>query len=408
MSNVTAKFIAKSKLIHKDNNGNLKFIYPDSLYVRILSQTEKVELICIKHNKILVEPRHHLKNNTGGCHNCRIEKSALSKIKKSKEKWDKDILQTHLFIDGTPKYDYSEFIYIGRTKCGIIICNKCKLEGRKYKFSQAPNFHIDKKQGCSTCANINNGINLITPLNLLINKCKEKHNNIYCYENIHKTYTSGNSVIEIYCKSCEVNFVQIAAAHIAGRGCHNCGRIKSGLGKLSNTDEFIKKAKQISNNIDIYDYTYTIYKHSKKNVNIKCNNCNNIFSIIPNRHLLGNGCPKCNHHTSKQAREWLCYIQTSNNIILQTFDSIDGEYSIVGTKYKADGYHPATNTIYEFNGDFWHGNPNIYEPTTINNVTKSTMNELYRKTIEKKEKCLSLGYNWVEIWENDWNKIKKM
>ena len=36
MSNVTAKFIAKSKLIHKDNNGNLKFIYPDSLYVRIL------------------------------------------------------------------------------------------------------------------------------------------------------------------------------------------------------------------------------------------------------------------------------------------------------------------------------------------------------------------------------------
>lgn len=50
MSNVTAKFIAKSKLIHKDNNGNLKFIYPDSLYVRILSQTEKVELICIKHN----------------------------------------------------------------------------------------------------------------------------------------------------------------------------------------------------------------------------------------------------------------------------------------------------------------------------------------------------------------------
>jgi hypothetical protein len=35
MTTVTAKFIAKSKLIHKYNNGNLKFIYPDSLHVRI-------------------------------------------------------------------------------------------------------------------------------------------------------------------------------------------------------------------------------------------------------------------------------------------------------------------------------------------------------------------------------------
>jgi hypothetical protein len=407
MLNPTSTFIDKSKAIHKDKNGNPKFTYPDNLYIRTLSQINKIELICILHGKTLIEPRHHLKNATGGCHKCRVEKSALSKIEKSKAQWEKDIIHTHLFTDGTPKYDYSEFIYTGRTICSTIICNKCKLEGRIYKFNQASNFHIDKKYGCPSCGIINNSIKLITPLNVFIEKCKEKHNSIYSYENIHKTYKSGNSVIEIYCKKCKIYYAQTAFAHIAGRGCHNCGFIKSGSGKLSNTTDFIIKAKEINNNSDIYDYTNTIYEHAKKKLNIKCNKCNNIFSITPSSHLRGHGCSKCNHHTSKKAREWLCYIQTSNNIILQTFDSIDGEYCIFGTNYKADGYHPVSNTIYEFNGNFWHGNPNIYKPDMINTVTKTTMNELYRKTIEKKEICISLGYNWVEIWEDEWDKIKK-
>ena len=36
-----------------------------------------------------------------------------------------------------------------------------------------------------------------------------------------------------------------------------------------------------------------------------------------------------------------------------------GEYYIPNSKYKADGYCKENNTIYEFLGDFWHGNPLI-------------------------------------------------
>jgi hypothetical protein len=407
MNNTTITFINKSKLKHQDDNGNPRFIYPDNLYIRVLFQKEKVELICTKHGKFNIEPRHHLTNSTGGCHLCRVEKTASSKILKSRLQWEDNILTKHLFEDGTQKYDYSEFIYSGKAVPSTIICIKCKLEGRNYKFTQSPFYHINRSRGCRKCADIINGTKLTTPLSIFIEKCKEKHDNKYNYENIHKTYKTGKSVIEIYCNKCKEYFVQVAEAHVAGRGCHKCGLLQSIKAKYSNTDEFIHKSKQIGNNNINYDYSCTIYENNRKKVNIKCLTCNNIFKITPNWHLLGGGCTICNHRTSNMAREWLRYIQTTFNIILQTFDSDEGEYRIAGTKYSADGYHPATNTIYEFNGDFWHGNPNVYAPDKMNNVKKATMEELYRKTKEKKEKCISLGYKWIEIWEYDWNKLKK-
>lgn len=36
------------------------------------------------------------------------------------------------------------------------------------------------------------------------------------------------------------------------------------------------------------------------------------------------------------------------------------EVSIPGTSYRAGGFVEETNTIYEYNGDFWHGNPDFF------------------------------------------------
>lgn len=35
-------------------------------------------------------------------------------------------------------------------------------------------------------------------------------------------------------------------------------------------------------------------------------------------------------------------------------------------KYIVDGYDPNSNTVYEFYGDYWHGNPNIYNKNDMN------------------------------------------
>lgn len=402
MDKNTINFILKGKLIHMDNDGNSLFEYPNTLIIETKSQEKKVKIICKKHGECLVVPRHHLSNKTGGCSRCRAEKTSYTKIENSKKQWEKDILSTHLFSDGTQKYDYSKFLFTKRDEPGIIICNICKKE-----FCQAPNHHIERKQGCSACSNIQSGLKQSTPLDEYIKICSAKHADKYNYDKIHETYKSGKSVILIYCKKCEEYFPQKAEYHIIGRGCLICGRVKSSISRTLTTDEFITKSKKIYKNNKIYDYSVTTYVKDSLKLSIKCISCNKIFLITPNNHLRGKGCPSCSHHTSKPARDWLSYIQITKGIILQTFDSEQGEYVIDGTRWKADGYDSDTNTVYEFYGDYWHGNPKKYSKDIINEICKKPMGELYDKTIERENKIKELGYNLIIIWEMEWNELKR-
>jgi len=68
-----------------------------------------------------------------------------------------------------------------------------------------------------------------------------------------------------------------------------------------------------------------------------------------------------------------------------------------------DGYDAETNTIYEFHGDYYHGNPNVYSPDEVNSTVKRTMGELYEAT-KAREDFLRANYNLVVIWESEWNK----
>ncbi|MES1989128.1 MAG: hypothetical protein V4440_14075, partial [Pseudomonadota bacterium] len=42
-----------------------------------------------------------------------------------------------------------------------------------------------------------------------------------------------------------------------------------------------------------------------------------------------------------------------------------------------------TNTIYEFNGNYWHGNPSKFNLDDVNQVTKTTFRYLYDKLSER-------------------------
>ena len=41
--------------------------------------------------------------------------------------------------------------------------------------------------------------------------------------------------------------------------------------------------------------------------------------------------------------------------------------------YLVDGYNDKTKTIYEFYGDYWHGNPNRYKREDINVINKKNI-----------------------------------
>jgi hypothetical protein len=84
-----------------------------------------------------------------------------------------------------------------------------------------------------------------------------------------------------------------------------------------------------------------------------------------------------------------------------------GEFQIPNTKYKADGYCKENNTIYEFHGDYWHGNPNVFNPNDLNTIVGKTYKELYENTLKREQEIKDLGFNLEIIWENDWKKINK-
>ena len=61
--------------------------------------------------------------------------------------------------------------------------------------------------------------------------------------------------------------------------------------KRLTTEEFIKRAKEVHG--DKYDYSKIEYKNSKARIEVICP-IHGSFWQIPNGHLSGNGCPKCN------------------------------------------------------------------------------------------------------------------
>ncbi len=105
------------------------------------------------------------------------------------------------------------------------------------------------------------------------------------------------------------------------------------------------------------------------------------------------------------SKVWLELVAKSENI------TITYEFPFEkGSRTRADGYCIATNTIYEFHGDCWHGNPKRYnQEDNCHPRDKSlTAGYLYQKTIEREEKIKSLGYNLVVMWESDWKEQQRL
>jgi len=108
---------------------------------------------------------------------------------------------------------------------------------------------------------------------------------------------------------------------------------------------------------------------------------------------------------SMKAINWIKSIELEEGITIQHAETRGGEKRLEnGDSYiKVDGYCSENNTIYEFHGDYWHGNPLIYNPTEINKKSKKSYGELYELT-KLKERCIEeMGYNLVIMWENVWD-----
>jgi len=290
------------------------------------------------------------------------------------------------------KYDYSNTIYTAATQPIII---GCPTHG---DFLTTPNKHSSQKIGCLRCSKkerLNN--NVIDERMELGNKPTWR---------IGK-YINRHTKIEWGCKLCD-NIWMAAPKDVVpnenreGTDCPQCKQQKwKDKRKLHNEDIDARLLVQERSIIRLDN-------HINMNTPMlwKCLKCNKEWSTTSSKILLsGTDCPHCcAKGYSHMSIKWLESIMQKNNIFIQHAKN-GGEYVIPSTRFRADGYCKENNTVYEFYGDYYHGNLNKFEPAQqCHPYNEQTAQELYNTTTLREQIIANLGYNLVTIWESDYLK----
>jgi hypothetical protein len=248
---------------------------------------------------------------------------------------------------------------------------------------------------CGVCYTESKNKNLIIPFDEIVQRLNTLYNSKYQY--VNNGYENTNSRITIICPV-HGEFTKTVFEHLYQKqGCSQCWKDNSLSKRKYN---FIKRSKKFHNNK--YNYDNINYVNFTTPISIQCP-VHGEFTQTPNLHV-NHGCPKCAVVSfSKKQIAWLEYIMKQEGIIIHHALN-GGEIIIPNTSYRADGYCEETNTIYEFHGDYYHGNLDIFSPEDkCHPYNNKTAQELYDNTQKKHQILLSLGYNVVYIWEYDFD-----
>jgi hypothetical protein len=287
-------------------------------------------------------------------------------------------IQKAIAVHGN-KYGYKHVDY---RNCYSKVKIICSVHG---EFEQTSNNHL-RGQGCPKCKVAAR----TKSTEVFIEDAKKVHGNKYGYSRVD--YKNRQSKVKIIC-SVHGEFEQRPSHHLWGKGCPKCGVAE----QTKSTEVFIEDAKKVHGNK--YGYSRVDYKNKKSKVKIICS-VHGEFEQRPSDHLWGQGCPKCAHELkiSKGEKEFLNEIKIPES---------DRQFHISSLNYIVDGIDKQTNTIFEYLGDYWHGNPNTMSPPTKIAGGNMTCKQAYEYTFKRFSDIKSLGYNIKYIWESDWNAWKK-
>jgi hypothetical protein len=356
------EFLIKANEVHGD-----RFDYSQCFYV---NRNQKVLIRCIKHDTVFLQsPEVHLL----GCVAC----IQCGGVQLNTEEFIRRATLVH-----ADKYDYSKTNYISAKIKVDIICIKHGL------FQQTPDTHI-RGRGCNVCSGKKH-----KTTEEFIKAAIVVHGHKYDYSVVN--YINSKTKINIVCRI-HGEFLQKPSNHLFGQGCDECGHILIGQKRKRSIDEWIGICNIVHNNR--YDYSQSNYIDCKIKVKVACPD-HGIFDITPDNHMRGNSCPDCykRSYVSKIEKEWLKSLNNPNII---------EQHSILLPNYKTrsvivDGFDPDSNTVYEFYGDFWHGNPKFYDSDKFNYINHKTFGELYQNTITRQAQLTASGYKVVVIWEHEY------
>ena len=110
---------------------------------------------------------------------------------------------------------------------------------------------------------------------------------------------------------------------------------------------------------------------------------------------------------SKKAISWLRRLEKEGHNIQHAENG--GEIRVElgdGKYYLLDGYDKETNTVYEFHGNVYHGNPRLFDDDEkCHPFNNKTAKELYDATIVREDNLRKMGYNLIVMWEDEYDRM---
>lgn len=283
------------------------------------------------------------------------------------------------------RYKYDKVMYVNGNSKVFITCPK------HGDFEQIPRSHLQGK-GCPFSPQRNS-----IDQDEFLRRARSVHGDKYTYDKA--VYKGTGHPIIVTCQK-HGQFSLTAYKHMTGQGCRGCG----GDAKALTVDQWLASAKECHG--DRYDYRDAVYILSCHKVIIRCKD-HGPFQQRPNDHLQGSGCPRCSHRVSKPSIEWLDAMARIDDTHIQHGGN-GGEVRLAGTKWHADGFSADLNKVYEFHGDYFHGNPRKFPADTLNKRCKRTMGELYERTCKRQKAIEDLGYAYECFWEDELNTAKTL
>lgn len=281
------------------------------------------------------------------------------------------------------RYDYSKSQLNGGVATKKIIIG-CRVHG---DFEQRAWDHI-RNRGCPRCGKLATGVFHANTQETFITAAKQVHGELFDYSNVR--YSRSSEKVEIICRE-HGSFWQTPTNHTHStnpQGCPSCAG-----NRRKTTAMFISHAKVVHDNL--YDYVDVNYNSSHVEVTIQCRR-HGAFLQTPDNHLSGKGCPKCAHRVSKPETKWLDSLGVQEQYRQKQLRMKSGK------RYEVDAYDATTNTVYEFYGDYWHGNPKKFNSEDVHPVLKIPYGKLYHRTLTKANELRENGYNLIEVWEYDY------
>jgi hypothetical protein len=189
--------------------------------------------------------------------------------------------------------------------------------------------------------------------------------------------------------------------HLSGKsGCRKCRKENSikRIAVKTTFDEFTVRSNKIHNNKYDYSKCKETFEDGESFVTIICPIHKEFVQKVAS-HLRGNGCFLCgkihDYTVSMPEKEWLDSLGIPDDI---------NHRQVRIKNYIVDGIDLENKIVYEFNGDYWHGNPSFYDKNDYNESAHKTFGKLYENTLKKEKILKSYGYEVVSIWESEYYK----